>query len=126
MDGYNPTLLDFGMSSEILVGETTGTKNYDKLYNAPIKNLVGTEDAPVALPGLISGNYSISGFFMADALQQTDVPINVHVIGDENASLVYYFVLSNLDLTLVLLKFEEGQLVMKKTRSMTGDVFEDF
>ena len=63
---------------------------------------------------------------MADALQQTDVPINVHVIGDENASLVYYFVLSNLDLTLVLLKFEEGQLVMKKTRSMTGDVFEDF
>ena len=126
MDGYNPTLLDFGMSSEILVGETTGTKNYDKLYNAPIKNLTGTDEKPIVLSELTSGNFSIKGFFQADVVQQTDVPVSVHVIASDTASLVYYFILSSLDLTLVLLKFEDGQLVMKKTKSMTGDEFDDF
>ena len=126
MNGYNPTLLDFGLSDELNVGGAGGTRNYDKLYNTPITNIKGTEDKPVKLSDLASGNFSLTGFYQADVMQQTDAPISVHVIAGDSSSVVYYFVLSDLDLTLVLLKFVDGQLVLKKTRSMSGDEFDDF
>lgn len=102
-----------------------GTTNYDSLQNTPIKNLTGTEVAPVVLSNLEPGLYKVKGDFKYDKNDtesdsfSTPTELLITTDAETGEKIAYFQYFENGELKARVVVF--GESVEIKDSSVTGN-----